>query len=423
MMKKFHRITGFFFFTLLLVTCHSSQRVTKTNHAYIYYEDPTIIHPSYQVFHISEDVSSLYLQVNSTEILYSRNNPRKEFLSQLIFQVKVYELQNSNKLVVSDTVFLMDKGGSDRSKFLQGKIDLNLPSGVDYFAEVTLDDEYRMQFVQDLVLIRKKDELTAQHFKVTNTKGEIQFQDAVQVGSRLKIWVSPMIGKGPVEMRYYKEPIKLPVPPFGVPEEKVSRPQSDSGKIFKLEGGSSFEIYFDKRGVYQFNKANMYGNGLTLLVLGQNYPAILSVSSMMRPLRYISTRQEYASIKESGDKKKEIDAFWYNIAGNSEKARETIRTYYSRVDLSNRFFTSDREGWMTDRGLVYIIYGTPNTVTKNIHGENWIYNEKVNMMSVEFNFSKVLNPFSDNDYVLNRAGGYKSSWYRAIDNWRQGRIF
>ena len=124
MMKKFHRITGFFFFTLLLVTCHSSQRVTKTNLAYIYYEDPTIIHPSYQVFHISEDVSSLYLQVNSTEILYSRNNPRKEFLSQLIFQVKVYELQNSNKLVVSDTVFLMDKGGSDRSKFLQGKIDL-----------------------------------------------------------------------------------------------------------------------------------------------------------------------------------------------------------------------------------------------------------------------------------------------------------
>ena len=167
----------------------------------------------------------------------------------------------------------------------------------------------------------------------------------------------------------------------------------------------------------------MSGNGLSVLVLGQEYPAIRTVSSMVRPLRYITTKQEYSTIEFSGDKKKDIDAFWYNMAGNTERAREIIKTYYSRVDLSNRFFTSDREGWRTDRGIVYVIYGPPNTVTKTINGESWIYNEKINLMSVEFNFHKVQNPFTDNDYSLSRSGGYKSSWYRAIDNWRQGRNF
>ena len=216
MMKKAFRILGVVLITLLLVTCHSSKRVTKTNLAYTYFDDPTIIHPAYQVFHKSEDVTSLHIQVNSTEILYSKNNPRKEFLSQLVFHVNVYELQSSNKLVASDTIFLVDKGGPDKRKHLQGKLDLNLPSGLDYFAEVTLDDQYRMQFVQDLVIIRKKHELTAQHFKLLNTKGEIQFLDAVQTGSRLKISVSQMIGKGDLEMRYYPEPTSLPAPPFAV---------------------------------------------------------------------------------------------------------------------------------------------------------------------------------------------------------------
>ena len=70
-----------------------------------------------------------------------------------------------------------------------------------------------MQFVQDLVVIRKKEELTAQHFLLTNTNDEIQFLDAVQVGTRLRIHVSPVIGKGDIEMRYFPEPSKLPAPP------------------------------------------------------------------------------------------------------------------------------------------------------------------------------------------------------------------
>ena len=31
------------------------------------------------------------------------------------------------------------------------------------------------------------------------------------------------------------------------------------------------------------------------------------------------------------------------------------------------------EGWRTDRGLVHIIFGTPNSIYKNDDTETWIY--------------------------------------------------
>jgi hypothetical protein len=33
------------------------------------------------------------------------------------------------------------------------------------------------------------------------------------------------------------------------------------------------------------------------------------------------------------------------------------------------------------------------------------------------------NPFSDNDFKLQRSPGYKSNWYRAVDAWRSGRVY
>jgi hypothetical protein len=35
----------------------------------------------------------------------------------------------------------------------------------------------------------------------------------------------------------------------------------------------------------------------------------------------------------------------------------------------------------------------------------------------------VNNPFTDNDYALERSGAYKQNWYTAVDIWRQGRAY
>jgi GWxTD domain-containing protein len=140
-------------------------------------------------------------------------------------------------------------------------------------------------------------------------------------------------------------------------------------------------------------------------------------------MRFITTKQEYENLVKSDDLKKDVDEFWFKTAGNSERATEIIKEYYSRVETANKHFTSHTQGWATDRGLIFIIYGQPTSVTKTDNYETWVYSEKTNILSVEFTFYKMDNKFSVNNYVLDRSGSYKSSWYRFIDSWRQGRIY
>ncbi len=90
---------------------------------------------------------------------------------------------------------------------------------------------------------------------------------------------------------------------------------------------------------------------------------------------------------------------------------------------ANAHFSSYLEGWKTDRGMIYLIYGSPNTIYRTANTENWIYGDASNINSLQFMFVRVDNPFSDNDFSLERSGNYRQQWYMAVDVWRQGRAY
>jgi hypothetical protein len=96
-----------------------------------------------------------------------------------------------------------------------------------------------------------------------------------------------------------------------------------------------------------------------------------------------------------------------------------IAKFYSRVMTANKLFTSYKEGWKTDRGIIYIVYGAPSEVYRRTGEEEWIYGERSNMLSIRFFFDQAENPLSDNDYILQRSSGYKPGWYIAVENWRR----
>ena len=120
--------------------------------------------------------------------------------------------------------------------------------------------------------------------------------------------------------------------------------------------------------------------------------------------------------------RKAVERFWLDAAGSKDRARSAIRAYYERVENANRYFTSFVEGWRTDRGLVHIIFGTPNTIHKTAQGEAWIYGEETNLMSLTFRFKQRDLPFTDNDLQLERDPMLKGAWYRNVESWRNGRI-
>ena len=117
-----------------------------------------------------------------------------------------------------------------------------------------------------------------------------------------------------------------------------------------------------------------------------------------------------------------MDKFWLDVGGNYERGRGLIKAYYSRVQEANRLYTSYLEGWKTDRGMMHMIFGKPQSIYRDGETEQWTYNNMPGFPEMLFVFRKMNNPFTVNDYALIRQQSYENVWYIAVDQWRQGRI-
>ena len=149
---------------------------------------------------------------------------------------------------------------------------------------------------------------------------------------------------------------------------------------------------------------------------GLSFPAMNTPDDMIEPLAYLASEDEMIALSvQVLNLNLHLMNFWIKCGGNIEKARELIRIYYTRALYANYYFSSYREGWRTDRGMIYIIYGPPDKVYKsqlrmnrgdiakpksNLPGEQGIRLKRIICSLI---FKKRDNRFSDNDYSLNRS--------------------
>jgi hypothetical protein len=73
--------------------------------------------------------------------------------------------------------------------------------------------------------------------------------------------------------------------------------------------------------------------------------------------------------------------------------------------------------------MIFVVFGPPANSYRSQDGEVWIYGSETSMNSLRFNFIKTENPFSDNDFILERSQFFKDPWYTAVDYWRQGHVY
>ena len=206
--------------------------------------------------------------------------------------------------------------------------------------------------------------------------------------------------------------------------------KQNNNKIFSLKPDSIFDIFksnvsnltLNRYGFYHFQTDTSTKDGFTVFQYNSDFPLITNPIELIEPTRYLTTNTEFNTLLSSIDKKEAIDKFWINIAGSKDIARDLIKEYYGRVQMANIKFSSYMEGWKTDRGLIYIIFGPPSTVYKDDVNENWNYTNQLYIPNLTFAFKRMANPFSDNDYSLIRQANFEYPFYMAVDQWRQGRI-
>lgn len=158
-----------------------------------------------------------------------------------------------------------------------------------------------------------------------------------------------------------------------------------------------------------------------LLVEENTFPALTSADELIAPLIYLTTSAERKKLFDAPEPKKAVDQFWLTVAGNNQTiARQLIRTYYGRVQEANQFFSAHKAGWLTDRGLLYLVLGPPESVYRQGGEERWVYRADQGMGGT-FVFRAKPSTFAPDNYELVRRPEYEQLWYAAVEQWRKGQ--
>ncbi len=91
-------------------------------------------------------------------------------------------------------------------------------------------------------------------------------------------------------------------------------------------------------------------------------------------LVYIAKEKELDYIRQAqtpDEKQKRFLEFWKKKDPNPNTTRnEKMDEYYERVEYANKHFKHYTEGWRTDMGMVYIIFGPPSNVDRHPFDSN-----------------------------------------------------
>ncbi len=231
-----------------------------------------------------------------------------------------------------------------------------------------------------------------------------------------KVYTIHGSGSGkPIFVSYYKDNFPSPAPPFVVKELKMDRflfPDS----TFTLNAGTALGP-FTKEGLYLAQEDTASGFGFSFYVKRSPYPKYNKLGDLKGPLLFVTTQEENESLGLAGEDKVKFDRIILDITKDKERARTFMRSYFRRVELANYYFTSFKEGWKTDRGMIFTIYGLPDEVRFEDGFEYWSYKSIKQM----FRFARAGSVYHPDHSVLVREKGYTEYWYQTIDMWRKSR--
>jgi GWxTD domain-containing protein len=406
------------FIVLLFYGCVSTNHLNTLNLSKTYDKESQLIELSHVVFNNNDSLSTVYYSIKSSDLLFIKGLKNKTFISEYSVKYELFTTGNSKNPIDTATFRFIDSVNYNKNVEIIDSLYLPVKFPVDYNLLLTLTDKNKGQKYNYLINIRKSDRNNRQNYLIRDEKG-LPLMKNYTNGVELIYVCSNSLKFRKFYVDYYDKKFPISQPPHIPANEQLSIIKPDSSYIINFLNATNSKINFPNKGFYHIRIDSSLKDGITLFNFYNEFPEIESPERMLFPLKYITTKTEYDDLVQEKNTKAAVDNFWIDKAGNSDRAKELIRKFYNRVQSANTFFSSYIEGWKTDRGMIYIVFGPPNYIYRSANVETWIYGEENNILSLSFNFNKVANPFTDNDYSLVREAGYRDSWYAAIETWRK----
>jgi GWxTD domain-containing protein len=418
--------------SVFFISCKTTKNaVDLKDLSYLYNPTKNPINPRYNITNQSDSLSILSIKFFANDLLFSEANPKGIATAMVIVSVKLFNISQAKLLADTAFINLSIVREVGRPEYVY-RIPLKVEKGFEYLAEIKIVDRIRLKVVQAFVTFNTMSYYNRYNFRA---QGHIEKNELFNPVLRVNEYVNLIYTRGAIDslfISFYKSFKEVPDPPSMMLPEKTLDYGPD--RVVALPYSDSLPMMFPRGGIYLCTIGRNMKEGFTFFNLGPAYPSMTSPETMIEPLIYLASRDEVAELSSALKPKVALDEFWIKCGGNIEKARELIRIYYTRVLYSNYYFTSYKEGWRSERGMIYLIYGPPDKVYKTDEEESWGYRKptvksswgnryKVSENYLFFNFKKRKNNFSDNDYYLSRSETLITFWDQAVASWRKGIVF
>jgi GWxTD domain-containing protein len=403
---------------VLAAGCKTTEKVSLQNLAHLYQVEKQFTEQNSRVYHTTDTTSTLFVEVLFSKLVYQKDPYSGMYTCAYRLGYKLTQGYESKEILESSSLLSGDSLNYGKNTGVVQSFDIKMKYPGKYLLEITLFDINRQAGSTWYLEADKTSKMGRQDFLVLDRNNSLIFKDNIPEGEQFKI-ISDQPDLKYLYVSHYQRDFPVARPPYTEDRDQVFVYKPDSAYIIQLVNGETDWMVLDKPGFYHFRKDSVNRTGLTLYNFPAGFPEIITAGQLRDPLRYITSRKEYDTLMEAVDVKAAVDAFWLKSARTPERARNLIQKYYSNVEEANRYFTSYLEGWKTDRGLIYIIFGKPTYVYRSKETEEWIYGEPQNRSSLRFTFVQVNNPFTDNDYMLLRSPTFKEPWFITVQSWRR----
>ena len=394
---------------LFFDSCRTPARLAYRNIAPFYNPASELKGLNYTVFNVDDSLTRLYLSFPYNQLKYVSEEGVD--IARFRFSYQLYDGYENSKLMDSASFYGLDS--LSRGNRFFDSIALKLYRGSNYMLNVELTDLGLKKSFGAFLSINKKMRGVEGDYLLVDAKNLPLMRKYVLRNEPFRVRTAAMINM--LDMVISERESAAAVSPYQFPEKSLE---------FSIDSAFSLDL---KDGVSALcklspNASCFVRSGETFVPIAHKFydgfPEIGSVEQMRGSLRYITTDAEFREMQKQ-PARVAVDDFWVKVTGHPERALQQIKRYYSRVEDANRFFTLSEEGWKSDRGMIYIVYGPPSVVYKNALSEEWTFGEMGNPLSVRFLFNLEVKDDDCSDYVLVRSDSYRSSWHLAVSNWRR----
>ena len=415
-------------FALLASGCSSpkeaARRESEGRMAALYNPSKFSLHPDFSIYHENSDYTVLYLRAYPAELRFNQTNEDFEYRALLEVKYELIQLGDSGEddlLADSASVVYKLLAKDEKSTAFFASLTIPVKQGSRYLLKVETKDLNRGSIGLKYLYVDKTSPYTAQNFKVVSAfSGYPKFMRFFLPGERFSVkYRDP--GLDSIYVDYFKATSELPRPPVTATSDYTMNYTPDTSYVFPLIDTIDYDLRLE--GMYHIKADPELDEGLTLFNFGGSFPEVKTPRELMEPLFYLATLAEYRDLRTQANRKLAVDNFWLRLGNSVEKSRELIRIYYNRVVYSNLYFSSNKEGWKTDQGMIFILFGPPARIQMTSRGESWYYFAKRRTKVVEFKFMREQDAFSDQNMMWQKTPESQSFRNEAIRSWRSGKVY